>query len=112
MNKRLELVQRFADEQAKLGTHSEIRGGCDLQDLMSLAMEDQRFNALGLHRGEKGMVSFAGLHGDAALCEFLGLSTKANSSTPTAASVATLHGAVGIIGIQKAIERLVKRYSA
>lgn len=111
MNERLALVQRFADEQAKLGIHSEIRSGCDLQDLMSLAMEDQRFNALGLHRGDKGMVSFAGLHGDGALCEFLGLATKANSSIPTVGSLAILHGTVGIIGIQKAIERLVKRSS-
>lgn len=110
MNTRLELVQRFADEQARLGTHSEIRGGCDLQDLMSLAMEDQRFNALGLHRGDKGMVAFEGCHGDAALCHFMGLATKANSpNTPTSGSLGILHGKGGILEIQKTIQRLIKR---
>lgn len=111
MNERMKLVQAFAEEQAKLGSHSDIKGGCDLQDLMSLAMEDPRFIALGLHRGDKGMVAFDGCHGDAALCRFLGLTFKGSSLIPTVSSVGYLHGRGGIVEIQKTIERLIKRNS-
>jgi len=110
MNKRLELVQQFADEQARLGSRSHIKGGCDLQDLMSSAMEDPRFIALGLHRGDKGMVAFEDSHGDAALCRFMGLATKSNSpGTPTSGSIGILHGKGGILEIQKTIQRLIKQ---
>lgn len=110
MNARLKLLQEFAEEQARLGTHSDIGSGCDLQDLLSIAMEDQRFIELGLHRGSKGMVAFGEAHGDEALCRFLGLGTKSNGA-PLAVSLNYLHGRGGIVEIQHTIELLIKRNS-
>lgn len=110
MNARLELVKQFAEEQMHLGVASDIKSGCDLQDLLSIAMEDPRFIALGLCRGDKGMVSFDGYHGDTALCAFLELGTKSNGN-PLVSSLQILHGRGGIVEIQQAIERLIKRQS-
>lgn len=110
MSAHLEMVELFAEEQGRLGSASEVKSGCDLQDLLSLAMEDERFISLGLHRGDKGMVAYGGCHGDTALCRFLGLGTKSNG-VPLATSMACLHGRGGISEIQKTISLMKKRES-
>lgn len=107
---RLQLVSQIAEEQQRLGINSDLGTHADLRDLFSgVAMDDPRFNAIGLCRGDKGMVAYGGKHGDAALCLFMNLPTKGKCGNPTAASHKILHTEEGIEAILKTVTRLSAR---